>query len=392
MSNYTQTTTFATKDALTTGDPNKKIQGATVDVEFSAISTAITSKLNTSDLAGTLAVAGNLTFSGTNIFNNSNTFTGTFVAPTSGLTGTHTLPDGVLSTNVPLINASNIFTGVTQTINGSNALLKVTDGTREVRLNAEPTKGSVGTQSNHPFSIFTNGSTVLSLDAAGTLAGSTIASVAFSDFARLSQTNTFTVSPQTIAIAGNATLVLNNTLNTANDQAYLTLNTNGLPRAFIGVGSLVTGGTRADITLRAQAGGLYFTGDGASTIAFALSSAGVLTTPGASSGEVGTAGVVQNSQSADYTLVLTDRNKNLHQTGASKTFTIPANGSVAYPIGTVLNFTTDNATGVSIAITTDTLRLAGTSTTGTRTLAQYGMATAEKILSTTWLISGAGLS
>jgi hypothetical protein len=47
---------------------------------------------------------------------------------------------------------------------------------------------------------------------------------------------------------------------------------------------------------------------------------------------------------------------------------------------------------VSIAITTDTLYQAGTGSTGTRTLAQYGVATALKLTSTTWLISGTGLT
>ena len=50
MSDYTQTTTFATKDALASGDPNKIVLGAEVDTELSAISTAITSKQDTSTL------------------------------------------------------------------------------------------------------------------------------------------------------------------------------------------------------------------------------------------------------------------------------------------------------------------------------------------------------
>lgn len=50
MSDYSQTTDFSAKDSLTTGDPEKVILGADVDVELSAISTAIASKLNTSGL------------------------------------------------------------------------------------------------------------------------------------------------------------------------------------------------------------------------------------------------------------------------------------------------------------------------------------------------------
>jgi hypothetical protein len=47
---------------------------------------------------------------------------------------------------------------------------------------------------------------------------------------------------------------------------------------------------------------------------------------------------------------------------------------------------------VTIAITTDTMYLAGAGTTGSRTLAAYGMATAVKVTSTSWIISGNGLT
>jgi hypothetical protein len=144
----------------------------------------------------------------------------------------------------------------------------------------------------------------------------------------------------------------------------------------------------------AVTGGFLFTGDNGATAGFKLSSAGVLTTPNASAAEVGYKGVPFNSQSVDYTLVLTDAGKTLLQTGSSKTFTIPANGSVAFPVGTVITFIVNAATSCSIAITTDNLYLAGTAlgTSGPRTLAHGGMATAVKFASTAWLISGAGLS
>ena len=102
-----------------------------------------------------------------------------------------------------------------------------------------------------------------------------------------------------------------------------------------------------------------------------------------------------NSQSAAYTLVLADAGKViLHPStdANARTFTIPANGSVAYAVGTVLTFVNMTSQVVTIAITTDTLYLAGTGTTGSRSLAQYGMATAVKLTSTTWLINGSGLT
>lgn len=58
MSDYTQITSFAPKDALTTGDPNKRIRGAQLDPEFSAIAAAILSKFDSVDIANNAEAAG----------------------------------------------------------------------------------------------------------------------------------------------------------------------------------------------------------------------------------------------------------------------------------------------------------------------------------------------
>jgi hypothetical protein len=104
----------------------------------------------------------------------------------------------------------------------------------------------------------------------------------------------------------------------------------------------------------------------------------------------------QSSQSAAYTLVLTDGGKHILHPSADTTarvFTIPANSSVAFPIGTAVTFVNQASAGtITISITTDTMRLAGAGTTGSRTLAANGIATALKITSTEWIISGTGLS
>jgi len=102
------------------------------------------------------------------------------------------------------------------------------------------------------------------------------------------------------------------------------------------------------------------------------------------------------TKSAAYTFVLADANLlYLHPSAdtTARTWTIPANSSVAYPMYTALTFVNQNGSGVlSIAINTDTMRLAGAGTTGTRTLAANGIATAVKITSTEWIISGSGLT
>ncbi len=102
-----------------------------------------------------------------------------------------------------------------------------------------------------------------------------------------------------------------------------------------------------------------------------------------------------NSQSADYTLVLADSGKTiLHPASDAndRTFTIPANSSVAYAVGTVVTFINLSANDLTIAITTDTMYLAGDGATGSRTLAEYGVASAVKVESTTWVVSGNGLT
>jgi hypothetical protein len=111
---------------------------------------------------------------------------------------------------------------------------------------------------------------------------------------------------------------------------------------------------------------------------------------------VGFRNIPQNSRSAAYTLVLADAGKHILHPSAdttARTFTIPANSSVAYPIGTALTFINQNGAGVvTIAITTDTMRLSPAGTTGSRTLAANGSATCIKITSTEWIISGSGLT
>jgi hypothetical protein len=51
-----------------------------------------------------------------------------------------------------------------------------------------------------------------------------------------------------------------------------------------------------------------------------------------------------------------------------------------------------STSNVNIAINTDTMYLSGAGTTGSRVLALYGSATAIKMTSTTWMISGTNLT
>ena len=104
--------------------------------------------------------------------------------------------------------------------------------------------------------------------------------------------------------------------------------------------------------------------------------------------------IPQLDKTSAYTLVFSDAGKHVHK-GASTAFTvtIPANAVVAFPIGTAITFVNSAVSGnMTIAITSDTMRLAAIGTTGSRTLGPYSVATAIKVTATLWIISGAGLS
>ena len=109
---------------------------------------------------------------------------------------------------------------------------------------------------------------------------------------------------------------------------------------------------------------------------------------------VGYTGMPANSQTAAYTTVAADAGKViLHPItdNNARTYTIDSNANVPFPVGTVITFVNMINT-VTIAIATDTMYLAGAGTTGSRTLAAYGVATAIKVSSTSWIISGNGLT
>ena len=107
---------------------------------------------------------------------------------------------------------------------------------------------------------------------------------------------------------------------------------------------------------------------------------------------VGYMGLPQSATTTTGTLAIGDAGKHIYVTTNTQTITIPANSVVAYPIGTAITFIAGpSATTMTIA-NNDTMYLTGTGTTGSRTLAAYGSATAIKVAATVWFIAGTGLT
>lgn len=100
--------------------------------------------------------------------------------------------------------------------------------------------------------------------------------------------------------------------------------------------------------------------------------------------------------SAAYSFVLADMaTTKLHPSAdtTARAWTIPANSSVPFPVGAELEIVNLNGAGViTLAITTDTMRLAPGGTTGSRTLAANGQCFAKKVAATEWQVRGFGLT
>ena len=103
--------------------------------------------------------------------------------------------------------------------------------------------------------------------------------------------------------------------------------------------------------------------------------------------EIGTGAAAGNSSTTGKTLVATDMNTTIN---ASGTITVPNSIAAAGDIVIVHNTTSGN---ISIADgTITTMRLAGTGTTGTRTLAQRGVGFLYFATATEVVVGGSGVS
>jgi hypothetical protein len=101
LSNYTQTTNFATKDALASGNPLKIVKGTEINVEFANIATAIATKLDGGGAINNTSIGATTPSTGA--------FTTLSATGTTSLTGATTISNALL----PVID--NIKLGYTTT-------------------------------------------------------------------------------------------------------------------------------------------------------------------------------------------------------------------------------------------------------------------------------------
>lgn len=205
---------------------------------------------------------------------------------------------------------------------------------------------------------------------------------------------------------GNTAIQLGNTVSTLNNMTFANVTISSVastfPNSFLANSTATLGNTTITLgSTTSSVGNLTLTNvtisSGNVTATVSNSTISNSTVSNAVSDSVnitGYMGLPQNAQNGNYGITLADAGKHIyHPAGqAAATYTIPANSNVAFTTGTAITIINGSVNNVSIAITTDTMTLANSATTGTRTLTANGVATCVKVTSTSWIISGAGLS
>ena len=141
MSNYVQSTNFATKDALASGDPLKIVKGTEINTEFANIAIAVATKadLVSPTFTGTPTLPTG-TIATTQSFGNSTTAVATTAFVQAAMALLH--PVGSIYTAIVATNPGTLFGFGTWTAFGAGRMLISLDSTNALFNTAEETGGA----------------------------------------------------------------------------------------------------------------------------------------------------------------------------------------------------------------------------------------------------------
>jgi hypothetical protein len=358
---------------------------------------------------------------------------------------TLTVHDGALPGGYALLNSatdSNIDQTARNTANTNSnniSIIQGVDTTQNTRLNSIET---INANQNTSISIIqgvdttqnTNITTATNLAQAAFNAANSASSGTIDQYARnTANTNSNNISiiqgvnttqNTNITTATNLAQAAFNTANTANtrtvinglgnskldfntygaNSAYLTTTDNDSTALFMGT---ATADLYADtsVSIRANTGG--------TPQAWTFGAEGTLTFPNSSiqntaftgtaidqvarnSANAAAQTVPQNAQSTNYVLQLTDAGKHIYYTQASNTILyIPTTSNVAFSNGTTIMIVSRKSSDANVTVSPNTgvtMFLAGNTTSASRNVTTYGMASLIQVAANTWFINGTGVS
>jgi hypothetical protein len=96
---------------------------------------------------------------------------------------------------------------------------------------------------------------------------------------------------------------------------------------------------------------------------------------------------------SNATLALTDAGKHYFSSNSANVITVPNNATVSFNIGTAISIVQQGTANLTVTPGSGvTMYLAGNSTSASRTLGNFGMATLIKVGTDTWFINGTGVN
>ena len=105
--------------------------------------------------------------------------------------------------------------------------------------------------------------------------------------------------------------------------------------------------------------------------------------------------VPQNAQTTNYTLQLSDAGKHIYYTQSSNTILyIPTTSNVAFSNGTTIMIVSSTSSNANVTVSPNTgvsMYLAGNTTSASRNVTTYGVATLMQVAANTWFINGTGV-
>jgi hypothetical protein len=106
--------------------------------------------------------------------------------------------------------------------------------------------------------------------------------------------------------------------------------------------------------------------------------------------------VPQNAQTVNYTLQLTDAGKHIYYTQSTNTILyIPTTSNVTFSNGSTIMIISRTSSSANVTVSPNTgvsMYLAGNTTSASRNVTTYGMASLIQVAANTWFINGTGVS